>query len=247
MSRPALNRLVRCVDDDRVGPQPDPGPGLGADPGAGRSAGPQHRDGRRRRCSSTTVPKVNLAPSSPGSSTIWTAPAACSNGWSACTRPRWMRPPTPDGTRRRARSAPRPRSASVVWSPFSNLWLYGVTADVPAARAAGLTVVPRDGLGAVRHAQPARRAQGRAAALRRRAVGLDRRRSRPDGDVPARRRAGPGLAPAGRPARARRAGRSRRGRPAQRRSVDEPGHRARARRSAGCRRRAAGVGRIGRS
>ncbi|MBM7479156.1 hypothetical protein ACFP63_01345 [Oerskovia jenensis] len=29
---------------------------------------------------------------------------------------------------------------AVVWSPFSNLWLYGVTTDVPAARAAGLDV-----------------------------------------------------------------------------------------------------------
>ena len=29
---------------------------------------------------------------------------------------------------------------SVAWSPFSNLWLYGQTADVPAARAAGVSV-----------------------------------------------------------------------------------------------------------
>lgn len=29
---------------------------------------------------------------------------------------------------------------AVVWSPFSNLWLYGVTTDVPAARDAGLAV-----------------------------------------------------------------------------------------------------------
>ncbi|HEX3318154.1 MAG TPA: amidohydrolase family protein [Solirubrobacteraceae bacterium] len=34
----------------------------------------------------------------------------------------------------------RPKGGSVIWSPFSNLWLYRDTTDVPAARAAGLTV-----------------------------------------------------------------------------------------------------------
>ena len=29
---------------------------------------------------------------------------------------------------------------AIAWSPFSNLWLYGQTADVPAARAAGVSV-----------------------------------------------------------------------------------------------------------
>jgi 5-methylthioadenosine/S-adenosylhomocysteine deaminase len=31
-----------------------------------------------------------------------------------------------------------PRGGSIVWSPFSNLWLYGATTDVEAARASGL-------------------------------------------------------------------------------------------------------------
>lgn len=31
-------------------------------------------------------------------------------------------------------------TGTVVWSPFSNLWLYGQTMDVPAAQAAGLTL-----------------------------------------------------------------------------------------------------------
>jgi len=31
-------------------------------------------------------------------------------------------------------------AGAVAWSPFSNLWLYGQTTDVPAARAAGLSV-----------------------------------------------------------------------------------------------------------
>jgi 5-methylthioadenosine/S-adenosylhomocysteine deaminase len=34
----------------------------------------------------------------------------------------------------------RPHAGAVVWSPFSNLWLYGQTTDVKAARAAGLKI-----------------------------------------------------------------------------------------------------------
>jgi 5-methylthioadenosine/S-adenosylhomocysteine deaminase len=37
-------------------------------------------------------------------------------------------------------SAWRPKPGAIVWSPFSNLWLYGCTTDVLAARAAGVTV-----------------------------------------------------------------------------------------------------------
>jgi 5-methylthioadenosine/S-adenosylhomocysteine deaminase len=37
-------------------------------------------------------------------------------------------------------SAWRATPGAVVWSPFSNLWLYGCTTDVPAARDAGVTV-----------------------------------------------------------------------------------------------------------
>jgi 5-methylthioadenosine/S-adenosylhomocysteine deaminase len=33
-----------------------------------------------------------------------------------------------------------PRGGTVVWSPFSNLWLYGTTTDVVAARAAGMLI-----------------------------------------------------------------------------------------------------------
>ena len=33
-----------------------------------------------------------------------------------------------------------PRGGSIVWSPFSNLWLYGATTDVAAARARGLRI-----------------------------------------------------------------------------------------------------------
>jgi cytosine/adenosine deaminase-related metal-dependent hydrolase len=33
-----------------------------------------------------------------------------------------------------------PKGGSIIWSPFSNMWLYGATTDVLAARAAGLRV-----------------------------------------------------------------------------------------------------------
>jgi cytosine/adenosine deaminase-related metal-dependent hydrolase len=40
----------------------------------------------------------------------------------------------------RATLAGDPAPGAVVWSPFSNLWLYGQTTDVPAARRHGITV-----------------------------------------------------------------------------------------------------------
>ena len=50
----------------------------------------------------------------------------------------------------------------LVWSPLSNLLLYGGTADVAAAHAAGVPLGARFRLVAERQPQPARRAQGRA-------------------------------------------------------------------------------------
>ncbi|MEA2192647.1 MAG: 5-methylthioadenosine/S-adenosylhomocysteine deaminase, partial [Solirubrobacteraceae bacterium] len=34
----------------------------------------------------------------------------------------------------------QPRGGSIVWSPFSNLWLYGATTDIAAARARGMRI-----------------------------------------------------------------------------------------------------------
>lgn len=48
---------------------------------------------------------------------------------------------------------------SVVWSPFSNLWLYGETTAVPDARARRERV-PRYRLGTIGHQESARRAEG---------------------------------------------------------------------------------------
>ena len=38
------------------------------------------------------------------------------------------------------RWAPQDKTGAVVWSPFSNLWLYGKTTDIPAARQQGVLV-----------------------------------------------------------------------------------------------------------
>ena len=86
-----------------------------------------------------------------------------------------------------------PRGGSVVWSPFSNLWLYGATTDVAAARARGLADLPRLGLGAVGDEEPARRAEGRRPVepdgAGRAVLGV---RPVPDGDLQPGRRAGLG-------------------------------------------------------
>ncbi len=52
---------------------------------------------------------------------------------------------------------------AIAWSPFSNLWLYGQTTDVTAARAAGITVCLGAGLGAVGHQERPGRGSSRPA------------------------------------------------------------------------------------
>ena len=132
------------------------------------------------------------------------------------------------------RSAP----GGVVWSPFSNLWLYDQTTDVVAARAHGVIGLHRLGLGSVGQQEPARRAEGRAhlgppRRPRRHAV-----RSRRDGDVESRRPAGPRVARRrARPPGARAHGRRRGDHQASRRSVDQPRAGPRTRHQAGDQRR----------
>ena len=122
-SRPALNRLVRCVDDDRIGPQPDPVKV------SALTLEPADLGSRSTAMGAGSVFIYHCAEgqpgsSSPASSTIWTEPAACSSGWSACTRRRWTRATTRWHTKARQVSTVAP-FGSVVWSPFSNLWLTG--------------------------------------------------------------------------------------------------------------------------
>ena len=55
----------------------------------------------------------------------------------------------------------RDNGASAVWSPLSNLLLYGGTTDIKSARAVGLDIALGLGLVALRQQEPPQRAQGR--------------------------------------------------------------------------------------
>ena len=54
----------------------------------------------------------------------------------------------------------RGKGGSMVWSPFSNMLLYGGTADVAAAKAAGVPISLGPRLGTLGQPQPAQRAEG---------------------------------------------------------------------------------------
>jgi 5-methylthioadenosine/S-adenosylhomocysteine deaminase len=139
MSRPALNRLVRCVDDDRVGPQPDPirVSALTLEPADLQDRSTAMGDG--------AVFIYHCAEGQPGSIVAREFDDLDSTG---CLQQRMVCVHTTalDATAyarwhtKAHQVSTKAPFGSVVWSPFSNLWLYGVTADVPAARAAGLTV-----------------------------------------------------------------------------------------------------------
>ena len=105
--------------------RPQPGLRVGPDP-QGPGARPGEPDARRL---GVHLPLLRGAArlSSPGSSPTRPPPGACSRTSLRCmpmpsTAAPW--PPGPPG--------------AIAWSPFSNLWLYGVTTDIPAARAAGV-------------------------------------------------------------------------------------------------------------
>ena len=130
-NRPRDGWLVRNIEDERFdsrNAQPDLR--LGAHRQAGRAGRTGHQDARRARRSSTTARRAGGAASSPGSTPTPRRPAACRVSSSPCTRtrsgpPNWRRWQT---------------AGAIAWSPFSNLWLYGETTDVPAARDAGVNV-----------------------------------------------------------------------------------------------------------
>src|SRR5438309_7204615 len=137
VSRPPTNTPVRCVDDDRVGPLPDP---------VMVSALTEDVAKLTLRAQGLEAGKIfvyHCAEGQPGSIVTTefdnVATAGClQRGLAAihCSAltgtqfARWKRASGP--------GAGPP--GAVVWSPFSNLWLYGVTTDVPAVHANGLSV-----------------------------------------------------------------------------------------------------------
>ena len=138
-SRPATNRLVRCVDSDRIGPL--------ADPVRVYTLTLQAADlgSRRAAMQAGSVFIYHCAEGQPGSIVMREFTDLDQQG---CLQQRMVTVHTnalgaPDYNRWRTQARQVSNATpygTVVWSPFSNLWLYGMTTDVPAARSAGLTV-----------------------------------------------------------------------------------------------------------
>ncbi|MGH9116871.1 MAG: amidohydrolase family protein, partial [Acidimicrobiales bacterium] len=137
-SRPATNRLVRSVDDDPVGPLADP---------VRVSALTLDQSALATRASAMQAGRsfiYHCGEGQPGSRVVAEFDDVDRSG---CLQPgliavhgcaldathfaRWRQAATPP--------AGRP-AGTVAWSPFSNLWLYGITTDVPSALAARLSV-----------------------------------------------------------------------------------------------------------
>ncbi len=137
VSRQPTNALVRCADDDQVGPLQDPVKvsALTEDVAALTRRAQDLRSGRAF--------VYHCAEGQPGSivtrefDNLGTAgclqPGLAAIHCSAIGAPQFARWRTASG------AGARP-PGTVVWSPFSNLWLYGVTTDVPAARSNRLAV-----------------------------------------------------------------------------------------------------------
>lgn len=139
MSRPATNRLVRCVDADPVGPLADPVRVYAL------TLAPDELVSRRTAMEGGAIFIYHCAEGQAGSTVrdefddLDTKD--CLRQHMVCIHTNALGKVDYDRWRTKARlvSTKQPYG-SVVWSPFSNLWLYGQTTDVPDALAAGLTV-----------------------------------------------------------------------------------------------------------
>jgi cytosine/adenosine deaminase-related metal-dependent hydrolase len=137
-SRPPTNRLVRSVDNDRIGALADPVmvSALTLDASALR----RRRDG----FDAGSIFIYHCAEGQPESRVVAEFTALGQNGClqspmvaihaTALDRTHF------DHWRTEAAPAAGETAGTVVWSPFSNLWLYGVTTLVPEALGAGLGV-----------------------------------------------------------------------------------------------------------
>ncbi len=138
VSRRPTNQLVRSVDDEQIGPLPDP---------VGVSALTQEVDALTKRAARLESGRsfvYHCAEGQPGTRVEREFDDLATAG---CLQPGLIAIHccALDATqfeRWRAASAPKPGEAAgtVVWSPFSNLWLYGLTAAVPDMQAAQLAV-----------------------------------------------------------------------------------------------------------
>jgi cytosine/adenosine deaminase-related metal-dependent hydrolase len=137
VSRAPMNALVRCVDDDQVGPLSDPVMV------SALTQTPAQLTDRASNMAKGRVFVYHCAEGQPGSIVAREFEDLAATGClqrglaaihcSALDRSHFLR-------WKRAAHVPRGAVGTVVWSPFSNLWLYGVTTDVPAARSNRLAV-----------------------------------------------------------------------------------------------------------
>lgn len=140
-SRPPTNRLVRSVDDDQVGPLPDP---------ISVSVQALDKEGLRKRAKEVLGTGrsfvYHLAEGQPGSLVAREVDSLSGPGWT-CLRPGFVAIHANALDRaafalwkRKAGAPAGSTSGTVVWSPLSNLWLYGRTTAVPDALASNLGV-----------------------------------------------------------------------------------------------------------
>lgn len=130
-SRPPVNRLLRSVDDDRVGARPDP---------VSVSALTLDREQLKRRAEGLRAGQsfiYHCGEGQPGSNAAKEFDTLSADTWT-CLHPGFIAVHCSAlgaehfaEWRRRARPRPPKTAGTVVWSPFSNLWLYGTTTAVP--------------------------------------------------------------------------------------------------------------------
>lgn len=137
-SRPATNVLVRSVDNDAVGPLPDP---------VRVSSLTMKREDLRTRAQNLRDGRVFIYYCAEGKRGSIVTREFDELDSAQCLQRGLVAVHTGalDATHyARWRSVVGPPAGSpvgtVVWSPFSNLWLYGETTDVPAAHSAGISV-----------------------------------------------------------------------------------------------------------
>ncbi|HET7487591.1 MAG TPA: hypothetical protein VFJ85_06640 [Acidimicrobiales bacterium] len=140
-SRPPTNRLVRSVDDDQVGPLRDP---------VAVSLQALEKEQLQRRAKEVLGTGrsfvYHLAEGQVGSLAARDFDAMSGPGWT-CLKPGFVaihaNALDAAAFRTWAQKAEAPAGSTagtVVWSPLSNLWLYGSTTAVPDVRAAGIGV-----------------------------------------------------------------------------------------------------------
>ena len=139
-SRPPANRLVRCADDDQIGPMTDPVSvsTLTLEPPDLRKRADILATGRSfiYHCGEGQLDSKAAGEFDDLSGPGWSCLRSGFIAIHACA----LDPDDFTAWNVRAKPKRGETAGTVVWSPFSNLWLYGITTLIPDVRAAGLGV-----------------------------------------------------------------------------------------------------------